>query len=74
MFDLYQAPATAAHRQADLYAEIAADRLARSAAHSDQPSTDSRQSPIRHLSILVNDALGALSAAVSVATRRPHAS
>ncbi len=34
MFDLYQAPATAAHHQADLYAEIAADRLARAASNA----------------------------------------
>ena len=57
MFDLYQSPATAAHRQAELYAEVAADRLARSASESDQASTDDSQSPAPRLTVLVTDVL-----------------
>ena len=72
MFDLYQAPATAAHRQADLYAEIAADRLARSASTDDQTSSNDSQSPVRRLSILVADARAALAGAVTAATRHPR--
>lgn len=72
MFDLYQAPETAAYRQAQLLAEVAADRLARSASEGDHPSTDDRRSPARRVTLFVTDALAALSAAVNAAARRPH--
>lgn len=72
MFDLYQGPETAAHRQAHLLAEVAADRLARSASESDQSSTDDRPSPARRVTLLVTDALSALSGAIHVAGRHPR--
>ncbi len=72
MFDLYQSPATAAHRQAELYAEVAADRLARSANAGDQASADDSQSPAARLSALVANVLAVLTGAIHVATRRPR--
>ena len=72
MFDLYQAPETAAHRQAQLLAEVAADRLARSASEGDRQSTDDRQSPARRVTRFVTDAFAVLSGAVNAAARRPH--
>jgi hypothetical protein len=72
MFDLYQAPETAAHRRSDLLAEVAADRLARSANETDQASAVDRQSPADRLSVLVANVLATISGAVAVATRRPR--
>jgi hypothetical protein len=72
MFDLYQAPETAAHRRSDLLAEVAADRLARSANMADQSSADDSQSPAARLSVLVANVLASINGAVAVATRRPR--
>ena len=72
MFDLYQSPATAAHRQAELYAEVAADRLARSASEGDQTSADDSQSPAPRLTILATYVLAVLTGAVHAATRHPR--
>ena len=72
MFDLYQAPAQAAHRQSELYDEIAADRLARSARASDQSSADHRPSPAHRVIFLVTDALSALRGTRDAAGQRPR--
>ena len=69
MFDLYQAPATAAHRQADLYAEIAADRLARSVSEGDQSSADDSTSPAPRLSVLVANVLAVVTDGDAVGPR-----
>jgi hypothetical protein len=74
MFDLYQAPETAAHRQSDLLAEVAADRLARSASEGDASSAADSQPAAPRLLVLVADVLAALSGAVHAATRRPRLS
>ena len=72
MFDLYQAPAQAAHRQAELYDAIAADRLARAANTSDQPAADDRTSPAHRVIAIVTNALSALRATSDVAGPRPR--
>jgi F0F1-type ATP synthase assembly protein I len=72
MFDLYQAPDTAAQRRVDLLADLAADRLALSASETDQASADDRLSPIHRLSLLVTDIRAIIAGAISQATRRPR--
>jgi hypothetical protein len=72
MFDLYQAPAQAAHRQAELYDEIAAGRMARSARPTDQPSADGRPSPASRVIALVTEAMSAVRGTHATAGRRPH--
>ena len=71
MFDLYQAPATAAHRQADLYAEIAADRLARSAREGDEATADDSKSPAGRLTVIVANVLAVFTRAGNVAGQHP---
>ncbi len=72
MFDLYQAPAQAAHRQSELYDAIAADRLARAAGADDQSSADDRTSPAHRVVAMVADALSALRGTRTEAGRRPR--
>ena len=72
MFELYHAPEQAAYRQAQLYDEIAADRLARSGRESVLSTTDDRVSPARRVIVVVTDTLSAMGAAFAAAGRRPH--
>jgi len=72
MFNLYQGHETAAYRQAELLEEIAADRLARSAAASNQSSDGDRTSPVTRLIAIVADALSAVRGTHDAAGRRPR--
>ena len=71
MFDLYHAPDQAEYRQHELYAEIANDRLARSAQGTDTSSSDDRPSPARRVIAIVTDALATVGGAFAAAGHRP---
>jgi hypothetical protein len=67
MFDLYQGPELAAHRQAELLDEAATDRLVRMAREGRQSSTDDRPSAAPRVILLVTVAMSVLGAAVDIA-------
>jgi hypothetical protein len=67
MFDLYNGPELAAHRQAELLDEVATDQMVRSAREGRQSSTDDRPSAAPRVVLLVTFALSVLGGAVDIA-------
>ena len=67
MFNLYNGPELAAHRQAELLDEAATDELMRSVQEGRAPSTDNRPAAAKRLVLLVTVALSVLGGAVDIA-------